>query len=203
MSKRTLVLLALGGLGLAATLPVSAVTISLVPAAADVVPGQIIALDLVISGLGLGTAPSVGDFDIDLGFDPAALQFTNYVLGEALGNPGTFEALDVSFGEFGAGGVNVAEVSLLDAAVLDATQPDTFVLATLAFLVTGLGAGDATTVSVDLVYALGDALGDPIAVDASGDAVLTGVAVALPSALWLLASGLLLLRRPQAMVVSA
>ena len=102
-------LLAVSGLVIA--LPATATTISLIPSAADVRPGDTVSLDLVIAGLVDGAAPSLGDFDIDLSFDPAALGFQGYTLGTALGGPG--EALDVSFGFFPPGGVNVAQVSLL------------------------------------------------------------------------------------------
>lgn len=194
MNTFRLPILILALLGPGVTLPAAAATLSLLPASADVQPGEVVSLDLVISGLGFEQAPSLGDFDIDLGFDPAALDFVDYTLGGMLGQPGTLQAIDVSFGLFAPGGVNVAEVSLLPAALLDVTQPDSFVLATLDFLITGLGVGARTTVSIDLVFALGDGLGDPIAVDATNDAMFTGaVTIPLPGAFGLFVSALALL----------
>jgi hypothetical protein len=93
-----------------------------------------------------------------LGFDPGALSFLGYDLGSFLGDLGLVEAVDYSWGDVGGGTVNLAEVSLLDAAscvscippYLDDIQPDTFVLATLDFLVDTLPPGTSTDVFVGL-----------------------------------------------------
>ncbi len=123
-----------------------AVVLSLESSRFTVNPGDSVTLDLTVSGLGNLTAPSLGAFDIDIGYDPAKLSFTGYTLGNWLGNVSQSEALDASKGDSTPPGViNLAEVSLLTANELDALQPDSFVLATLDFTVTaGLAAGQST-----------------------------------------------------------
>jgi hypothetical protein len=185
MRKHSLPAILIASWGLAAASLANAATISLIPAAADVRPGDAITIDVVIAGLVDNVAPSLGDFDIDIGFDPAALGFVSYTLGTELGGPG--EALDVSFGLYAPGGVNVAQVSLLTVSELDLNQPDTFVLATLAFDVLALAPGETTAIDIAGVFALGDANGNPLPVDGTSGTILTGVpaAIPLPGALWL------------------
>jgi hypothetical protein len=185
----------LAACGLVAASAANAATINLLPAAADVSPGDAVTIDVVISGLVDNAAPSLGDFDIDISFDGAAIAFVSYTLGTGLGGPG--EALDVSFGFFPPGGVNIAQVSLLTPAELDLNQPDTFVLATLAFQVLALGPGETTSIDISGVFALGDSNGDPLTLDGTSGTILTGVpaAVPVPGALLLLASALGVLAR--------
>ena len=182
MNTRTTLLGLLGGL---LTMSAGAATLSIEPGAVTVNPGATFSVDLVISGLGDGSSPSVGDFDIDIGFDPLDLGLVGIALGSGLGDLGLGEAIDVSFGEVLPGVANVAEVSFLADDELDAMQPDTFVLATLEFMAIGLGAGDTAGIDILAVFSLGDALGDPIAVDGLSGAVVT--AIPLPGALWLFA----------------
>ena len=124
-------------------------------------------------------------------FDPGALSFQGYGLGSFLGDLGLVEALDFSLADLGGGTVNLAEVSLLepDAAscifcippYLDEIQPDTFVLATLDFLVDTLPPGTSTDVFIDTVYALGDGFGEPLSLDSTADAVIRNpAAVSVP-----------------------
>lgn len=189
MRMRELSSILLAACTLAAASTAGATTISLVPAAADVRPGDVVVIDVLIEGLGANVAPALGDFDIDIAFDPAALGFVSYTLGTGLGGPG--EALDVSFGFFPPGGVNIAQVSLLTADELNLSQPDTFVLATLAFDVIALAPGETTSIDISGVFALGDADGSPLTLDGTSGTVLTGIpAVPLPGALLLLASAL-------------
>jgi hypothetical protein len=195
MNRHFLPAALLASCGLLCASPAGAATISLIPAAADVRPGDAVTIDVVIAGLVDGAAPSLGDFDIDIAFDAAALGFVSYTLGTELGGPG--EALDVSFGFFPPGGVNIAQVSLLTVSELDLNQSDTFVLATLAFDVLALAPGETTSIDITGVYALGDADGNPIPLDGTSGTILTGVpaAIPLPGALCLLASALALFLR--------
>jgi len=183
------------GLGAAALLllvaaQASAVSLSLLPGSQTATPGDAVSLDLVIAGLTAGGPDSLGDFDLDITFDPARLSFVSYALGDSLGDLGLGEALDLSLGP-GGGTVNVAEVSLLDAdpssgpafigPYLDDIQSDTFVLATLDFLVDVLPPGSSTTVAISNPNALGDGLGNPLTLDASSDALIRNpVAGAVP-----------------------
>lgn len=186
-------------LTLAAT-PAPAVVLSLVPASQTAMPSDSVSLDLVISGLGDFAPDSLGDFDIDIGYDPVALSLTGFSLGPFLGDIGLGEAADFSFGDLG-GVVNLAEVSLLEPDVatcifcavpfLDDIQPDSFALATLEFMVDVLPAGTNTIVSIDTVNALGDGFGLPLTLDGTADAVIRNpVGVPEPSTLALLVIGL-------------
>ena len=150
--------------------------------------GDLISLDLVISGLGNFVPDSLGAFDISVGFDATALSFTGYSLGGFLGNIGLSEAIDASAGDVG-GAVNVAEVSLLSAIGLDTLQPGAFTLATLNFTVINLAGGAATQLSVLPGAVLADAYGDALAVTTSGPARIQSVPA--PGTLLLLLGSLL------------
>ena len=131
----------------------SATSLSLVPTDNVAGPGDSISLELYINDLGNFTAPSLGDFDINIAFDSSALSFTGYTLGSYLGDTSLGEALDRSSGDLGGGIVNVREVSLLDTdptsgpgftgPYLDDIQPGSFVLATMDFYVDVLALGDS------------------------------------------------------------
>lgn len=168
--------------------PARAATLSLAPGTISVMPSGSFSIDLVIAGLGDLDAPSVGDFDIDVGFDPLALSLIGFDLGTELGDLTLGEAIDVSFGEIAAGLVNVAQVSFLSDAELNTTQPDTFVLATFEFTVSGLAGGESTVIDIASVWSLGDALGNPIPVTQVSSAVVTAIPV--PAALWGFAAGI-------------
>lgn len=169
----------------------SAASLSLQPELQTVTSGSSFSVNLVISGLGDGTAPALGDFEVNIAFDPAALSFSDYVLGPLLGDSDAFEALDVSVGAAGFGVVNIAEVSLLSVAELTAMQPSGFVLATLQFTASGLSPGDSTVLDIASVPALGDASGSPLTVEALSGTTIS--AVPLPAAAWLLGAALLTL----------
>jgi len=151
--------------------------------------GDLISLDLVISGLGNYVPDSLGAFDISVGFDATALSFTGYSLGGFLGNIALLEAIDASTGNVVSGAANVAEVSLLSALDLDTLQPGAFTLATLNFTVINLAAGAATQLSVLLDDAvLADGSGSRLSATASGPASIQSVPV--PATLLLLITGL-------------
>jgi hypothetical protein len=145
--------------------------------------GDLISLDLVISGLGNFAPDSLGAFDISVAFDDTALSFTGYSLGGYLGNVGLSEAIDAGTGAVG-GTVNVAEVSLLSAVGLDTLQPGAFTLATLNFTVINLAGGAATQLSVLPGAVLADASGFALSATASGPATIQSVPV--PATLLLL-----------------
>lgn len=168
-----------------------AVTLSLEPSASTVKAGDTISLDLMISGLGDYNGDSLGDFDLEVMFDSAIVSFDGYSLAGYLGDPGWFEAIDYSFGEFAPGRVGLTEVSLLSPAELDALQPGSFSLATLDFAVSSLAKGTSTLISVGPVLALGDGYGDPLALEATNDAAIS--VVPEPLSLVLLGMGLVAL----------
>lgn len=165
-----------------------AVTLSLEPTDMTAKTGDSIRLDLVIAGLGDHAGDSLGDFDLGLVYDRAALSFTGYSLANYLGDITLFEAIDYSLAEYAAGNIGLTEVSLLLPDELDALQADSFTLATLDFTVDLLARGKTTFVSIDTVWALGDAYGDWLALEGTSGAVITGVAE--PTGLMLMGMGL-------------
>lgn len=142
-----------------------AITIGFDPVSQEVYVGSPADVELVISGLGNGTWPSVGIFDLDISFDPSILDFASAtfgdpVLGDQLdiwdlgGNP-----MDASITSPGV--LNIYEVSLDLPWDLDDFQADSFTLATLTFDTLAVG-----TSSLDIsINALGDAWGDPLSAD--------------------------------------
>jgi hypothetical protein len=110
-----------------------AVSIGFVPSAQSVGLGQSASVDIVISGLGDGTSPSLGAFDLNVSFDPTILAPTGVTFGIFLGDPDLFEAITAFDLLLAPGVLNVAETSLLLSAELHALQPASFTLATLSF----------------------------------------------------------------------
>jgi hypothetical protein len=122
--------IAIGIVALLNIQPVHAILLSLVPSSATVTTGNTVDVDVIISGL--GNPPSVGTFDLDIGFNTAILAPTAVTFGAFLGDPALFEALTAF--DFGTPGrVEFAEVSLLSPSELDALQQSSFSLATLSF----------------------------------------------------------------------
>jgi hypothetical protein len=181
--------------------PADSVGLRLMPATTFAGPGDVVSLGLFIDGLGAANSPSLGDFDIDIAFDPLARGFVGYELGTFLGDFDSGEALDFSDGNLGNGVINLAVTSLLETdeqscmiciePYLDAIQPDSFLLSTLDFAVLNLPPGASTVLSINAVNALGDGFGEPLTVGSTSDAVITNPAVIpLPASLWLFASAL-------------
>lgn len=160
---------------------VGAATLDLVPSATTVNSGDTISVDVTIGGLGNGHAPSLGAFDLDVGFNPALLQATGITFGPYLGDPLLLEALTDA--RLLAGIIDIAEVSLLSDSELDLLQPSAFTLATLSFQ--ALADGDATFGFVGEVR-LDDPFGNKLPVPGSLALLLVG-----GLALWLVN------RRPQ------
>ena len=126
-----LVLLGSGWLGGASE--AWAVSLDFVPATQTVMLGDSVMVDLVISGLGNGVDPSVGDFDLDVTYDSSILTATGVTFGPFLGDGiDSFQDSDV----LTPGLIDLAELSLL----FDLSgQPGSFTLATLSFNTVGVG----------------------------------------------------------------
>lgn len=139
-----------------ASVAAAQVSVSVVPTNRNASLGSVLTASVVVSGLGNGTAPSIGAFDIDLDFDPAVLDLQSVDFGSELGDIGLGEATAGSIET--AMSVNPFEVSLLPSATLLANQPSTFTLFTVTFKAVGLGSS-----ALDLsITALGDEEGDPL-----------------------------------------
>ena len=174
------------GLSIMSPLAIGGVILELSPSSQTAAPGANISLDLKISGLTSGGAPSLGDFDFDFAFDTTKLSFTSYSLGSFLGNIGLGEADNFSLGLSGSL-INLTELSYLTPADLDALQGGSFTLATLFFNVGSLSNGQSTIVSFARINALGDGFGDPLTIDAANGAKISnGVSVPEPSSIVLI-----------------
>jgi hypothetical protein len=150
--------------------------------------GNSVNVQIGISGLGGNLAPSLGAYDLDLSFDPSHLAFTGAEFGDALlGNQldlfnfgGNLSGADLT----DPGTVNFYEVSFDSVTDLNDLQVNSFTLATLSFDVLDFGTSDLTL----SVNAFGDAEGNDLPVTTLSTSVTT---VPLPSAIFLMASGLM------------
>jgi hypothetical protein len=173
----------------------ASVTISIVPATQDILVGGMAVVDIRASGLGDFIAPSLGDFDLSLGYDPSILSASSVVFGSQLdfGGFGSLQISDISV----PGLVEISEISLETPQDLVDLQAGDFVLATVSF--TGIGPGISP---LDLsIVSLGDETGTPIliseALDGSIEVLADGRVVPEPTAfvVWWLLCGTLLFGR--------
>jgi hypothetical protein len=165
-----------------------AVLLSVQPDTTFAANDDLVSLDIVVSGLGNFGPDSLGAFDVFMGYDATVLSFSGYSLNNLLGDLGG-QAIDSSAGDLG-GSVNIAEVSLLAAAVLDALQPDEFIMASLNFDVLDLAIGATTELSILPGAVLSSAFGQPLSVTGGLSATIEGrAAVPLMGTLWLLLGG--------------
>ncbi len=144
---------------LASALPATAITLEVLPATQTVDQGENFSVDVNISGLGEFSAPSLGAFDVGLGFDPTLLSFNAIEFGPYLGDEAAAEAI-VGFDVL-SDNLMAFEVSLLLPAELIDLQPGSFRLFTVTF-----GALAPGTSPLDLTVAdLGDENGDLLTAD--------------------------------------
>lgn len=155
------------------------VTLSFNPSTATVGMGDQIGLEITISGL---EDVDLGAFDLNLNYEDTFLSFDSYVLGDGLGDIDAGDAADWSQGDLGGGVINLAELSWLDDL---SSQPDSFCLATVFFTGSAVGTSSLSFSDVDLGDEWGDSITDP--------SLETGsvTVVPVPTALWLLGSGLI------------
>lgn len=138
----------------------AAAVIGVTPVPGTVQVGQPVLVDLTISGLGAGGAPSLGVFDIDVSFDPLLLGLTTVTFGD----PVLGDQLDVlglgalNFITPGDGTVNLFELSFDTIDDLNLLQVGAFTLARLSF--NSLAPG--TALFALNINALGDAQGNAL-----------------------------------------
>ena len=177
-----------------AAAPAFAIQLDLMPGTQTVAPADTASLDIVISGLGAGSAPSLSSYDLEITYDDALLTPTLVNIGD----PGLGDQLDLfGLGSIvsvtpGVGLLSISELSLDLPSDLDLLQADNFILASLTF--TTLGVGNAAVGFGNVI--LGDSFGLPLAADVNGATIairnpVNGVpepmtwALLLPGLAWL------------------
>jgi hypothetical protein len=166
-----------------------AVSLALTPATSVAAVGDTVAIAIEIAGLGAGAPPTLSSFDIDVSFDPTVLGFQSAAFGSALG---TGADIFTSAGLLGPGSVDVSVASLLPSPTLDATQPASFVLATLVFKALAPGVSPLAIADQLLADTSSVAGGNQIFVDSIGGARVTVAPVPEPAALLVFGAGVLL-----------
>lgn len=157
--------------------------LTVIPQSSIVGAGNSTAVQVQASGLGSHSAPSLGAFDLQLGFDPTVLAFTGLTFGDPLQGDqlnlsGTGTISDFTLAS--AGQVTFFSISLDSAMVLDTLQASQFVLATLNFQAISPG---SATLALN-VNSLSDSQGTPLSASLQAGTISV-VAVPEPRALWL------------------
>ena len=168
-----------------------AVSLALTPASSVAAVGDTVAIAIEIAGLGAGTPPTLSSFDIAVSFDPSVLSFQSASFGTALG---TGSDVFESAAPLGPSSVDVSAASLLPSSVLDASQPASFVLATLVFQALAPGVSPLAIVDAILADTSDIAGGNQIFVDSIGGARVTVAPVPEPAALLVFGAGVLIVR---------
>ena len=157
-----------------------AAVLSFTPNASVISTGDMVNVDIMISGLEKST--DIGGFDFNINYDDLVLVYNSYILGNGLGVIPD-DAEDCRWGDLGGGIINIAELSYLDDLSF---QPDGFTLATITF--TGNVAGTSALTFSDVV--LGDTWGDSVGFLQNDGSIQV---VPVPASLYLLGSGMLFL----------
>ena len=169
--KKALFLAVVLGFVVFFSLSALAITIGFEPVSQEVVVGDPASVNLIISGLGDHTAPSLGAFDLDIHFDPAILAFDSATFGD----PVLGDQLDIwglGLNPMGAsitslGVLDIWEVSLDTADDLNNFQAGSFTLATLTFSTLTVG----TSPLEIIIDSLGDANGEPLSANVQSGSI--------------------------------
>lgn len=170
-------------------------SIGFVPFSQEVILGNQAGVDLVITGLGDGTSPSLAEFDLSIAFDPDIIAVNTFSFGDQLDILG-LGSVQFSFVDNLGGALDLYELSLDPSEDLDFFQAESFVLASLTFDTLGLGTSPLDILppvgSMEPVF--GDPLGNALEVEISSgsiEVVTSGTEpVPEPGTILLLGSGL-------------
>ena len=147
--------------------PAEAVTLELFSSSQTFITGDSVTVDVRISGLHAPGPPSLGAFDLKVGFDPTLLSPNTVAFGPFLGNQASTAIGDFGFSDSGI--ASFSDVSLLSPSELDSLQPERFSLATLIF--TARQKGKSRFELVPDIQ-LGDAFGKVILVTKTKDVLV-------------------------------
>lgn len=126
--------------------PVNGVTLDLLPQTQNVTLGESVIIDVQISELGNGIAPSVGGFQLQLDYDPGVLTFDDITFSGLIDLPG-FGSQSVDSSTPGI--VIFGDVFLdNDTGDLNVAQPDSFSLANIELIGSGIGTNSPLTLSI-------------------------------------------------------
>lgn len=169
----------------------AAAVVTIAPSEQSAAIGEQVSVDLVVSGLGNGWPHSVGIFDFDLIFDDALLSVDRVIFGDQLDlfGFGAYRSVEMA----APGVLTIFEASIDPPEYIDFFQAPSFTLATIVF--DTLSAG-VSALMLDVFY-FGDAWWYELDVNTVNASVSIESAVSeapLPSALFLLLTGLLGLR---------
>jgi hypothetical protein len=198
ITKSLLLSLFAGGMLLLSSGSANALLIDFQPHSQDVISGDTVTVDLVISELGVvGTAPSLGAFDISVFFDASILALDttdadfDWVIDSVVLDPDS--QLDVMglgmnsmFADLtGAGMLNFYDISFDLPYDLVDLQFDSFTLATITFDTIGPGTSLLELTNV----VLSDEWGDPLQPDLSNGSITVNP-IPEPTAMLLFCTGL-------------
>jgi len=145
-----------------------AITIGFEPVSQEVVVGNPASVNLVISGLGDGTYPSLGGFDLFIEYDPAILALSDISFGDSTLGDQLDVSGDGSYYDHSSHSSNVEYLFGLSYNLpwdLNDLQKPSFVLATLTFDTLSVGTSSLEIVNPDppiYVSRLSDELGNAL-----------------------------------------
>ncbi len=137
-----------------------AILLSFAQSSLAVLEGDSFSVDLMVSEL---DNAQVGEFDVDILYNPLQMSFASYALDNFLGDAAAGEAMDLSFGDPDSSGViDLAELSLLSTEELATLQATSFRLATLNFTCLAMGTSLIGLDTADTWLVGGDGAGEAL-----------------------------------------